>query len=275
MRIVILSSQPFSGASSVTAQCLEHLEQWGVTVDVVLPGTLVNITDLALTADLYLLKSPNDHVVGVATALEAAGARCVNPVSVVRTCRDRIAVTGVLAAAGVPVPPTWTTAELPGIVDLLDQGPVMLKSGRVGASMGHRTIWDEEDLASAHQPGQQWLVQRLQHTEDRDRKLYRIGDQVFGVKRRWPAATEADKQGEPFTVSAEHRRICDAAAEALGTDLFGLDLIETAEGPLVVDVHPFPGFKGVPNGALRLADYLFARLHDEPHVATAHQESAP
>ena len=28
--------------------------------------------------------------------------------------------------------------------------------------------------------------------------------------------------------------------------------------PYVVDVNPFPGFKGVPEAALRLADYVYA-----------------
>lgn len=262
MRIVMLTAHAVPTAGSVTAECIERLRQWGVRVDVVLPETLVDLNSLAASADLYLLKSVDDHVVGVASGLEAAGARCLNRAAVVRLCRDRVAVTGVLAAAGVPVPQSWTTSELPALAPLLEEGPVIVKSGKVRAGMGHRVVWDTEDLAESTLPGQQWLVQRLEQTASRDRKIYRIGDQVFGVKRRWPATSLADKHGEPFTVTAELRRISDDAARALGSDLFSLDLVETQDGPVVVDVHPFPGFKGVPNGALRLADYIFAALQE-------------
>lgn len=140
---------------------------------------------------------------------------------------------------------------------------MIIKTSNDRPEVGHRVVWNAEDLVETSMHGQQWLVQRLEPTESRDRKVYRIGDQVFGVKRRWPAVTLADKSGEPFTVTTEHRQICDATAQALGTDLFGLDLVEGPEGPVVVDVHPFPGFKGVPNGALRLADYIYATLREE------------
>ena len=31
--------------------------------------------------------------------------------------------------------------------------------------------------------------------------------------------------------------------------LYGVDLIETAQGPLIVDVNAFPGFRGVPGAS--------------------------
>ena len=36
-------------------------------------------------------------------------------------------------------------------------------------------------------------------------------------------------------------------------------LVKLRDGkPYVVDIHSFPGFKGVPDAALRLADYIYA-----------------
>lgn len=257
MRVVVLTSQPVPRAASVTTECLSLLRSWGVEVDVVLPGTLVDLSDLTSEADLYLLKSVDDHLVSLAQALEAVGARCLNSAAVVRLCRDRVAATVALAASGVPVPQTWATEDPASLEPLLDEGPVVLKPARAGAGTGARVLWDVEELPDLGLSGEAWLAQRLQETSVRDRKLYRIGDQVFGVKRRWPATSVADKVGEPFTVTAALREITDRAAQALGSDLFGIDLIETSDGPVAVDVHPFPGFKGVPNGALRLADYIF------------------
>ena len=84
-----------------------------------------------------------------------------------------------------------------------------------------------------------------------------LGTQVFGVQRVWPARTYEEKLGEPFTVPPELRDIALRCGEVFGIDLYGLDIIESLGRPYVVDVSSFPGFKGVPDAALRLADYIF------------------
>jgi hypothetical protein len=38
--------------------------------------------------------------------------------------------------------------------------------------------------------------------------------------------------------------------------LYGLDVIESVDGPLVVDLNYFPGYKGVPNVAPLIAQYI-------------------
>jgi ribosomal protein S6--L-glutamate ligase len=87
--------------------------------------------------------------------------------------------------------------------------------------------------------------------------MYCIGGRVFGVRRSWPASSLAEKLGEPFTVPAELNELVLRAGAAFGMDLFGLDVIFTHGQPMVVDISSFPGFKGVPNAALRLAEYVF------------------
>jgi hypothetical protein len=101
----------------------------------------------------------------------------------------------------------------------------------------------------------------LGHAEGQDvreRKLYCIGGQVFGVQRRWPAATDEQKRGEPFTVAPELRDIVLTVGQVVGLELYGVDATIGADGPSVLAVNPFPGFKGVPQAALRVADYLYA-----------------
>jgi ribosomal protein S6--L-glutamate ligase len=52
------------------------------------------------------------------------------------------------------------------------------------------------------------------------------------------------------------KEICFACGKAFGIDLFGLDIITSDGQPYVVDINTFPGFKGVPDAASLLADYL-------------------
>jgi hypothetical protein len=46
--------------------------------------------------------------------------------------------------------------------------------------------------------------------------------------------------------------------------------------PIVVDMSSFPGFKGVPEAALRLADYIYTAgqrvIRGEPLLSTAQKE---
>lgn len=89
-------------------------------------------------------------------------------------------------------------------------------------------------------------------------KLYCIGGQLFGVQRDGTARTAEQKQGRPFTVAAELRAIALAVGRVIGADLYGVDVAIDAGRPVVLDVNPFPGFKGVPQAALRVADYVYA-----------------
>lgn len=100
------------------------------------------------------------------------------------------------------------------------------------------------------------LAQRYKEPKGRDRKLYRIGERVFGVKRTWPVRSYEEKLGEPFPVSEELRQIVWRCGAAFGIDLYGVDVIES-DRPYVIDMSSFPGFKGVPDAAALLADYIY------------------
>jgi len=47
-----------------------------------------------------------------------------------------------------------------------------------------------------------------------------------------------------------------AVGRALGLGQFGRDVIESDDGPVVVDVNYFPGYKGVPDAGAMIADYI-------------------
>lgn len=101
-----------------------------------------------------------------------------------------------------------------------------------------------------------------------DHKLYCVGGQLFGVRREWPERTDGQKHVTPFTVTPELRGIALTVGRVIGADLYGIDIAVGAGRPAVVEVNPFPGFKGVPQADLRVADYIWAT------AATAMQRPA-
>ena len=101
------------------------------------------------------------------------------------------------------------------------------------------------------------FAQRYNEPEGRDRKIYCIGERVFGVKRVWPARTYEQKLGEPFDVTDDLLDIVVRCRRAFGIDVFGIDVIISHGRPYVVDASAFPGFKGVPAAGRHLADYIY------------------
>ncbi len=266
MRIGFLMRRPERDAGSATQDTVRLLREWGATVDVIhLEEHLTRLTDVRPVHDLYVLRSVSDGTVSHAGVLNALGAIIVNPYAVTRTCRDKVVVTALLQNADVPVPETWVAEHPAQLASVLIGGPVVVKpAGSHGR--GVQVVWDADELSEVVPHEGPLFAQRFQPRQGRDRKIYCIGDQLFGVKRVWPASTYEEKVGEPFTVTAELQDIASRVSAAIGTDLFGLDIVISRKQTYVVDVHPFPGFKGVPDSALRLADYIYSTA---AHTLTA------
>jgi len=134
----------------------------------------------------------------------------------------------------------------------------VIKPYRGSRGRGVRVIWDADELDEISSHDGPLFAQRYQKPEGLDHKIYCIGNQIFGVERMWPALTYEQKVGRPFTITPELRDIALRCGRAFGVDLLGIDVVFSGNKPYVVDVNSFPGFKGVPDAALRLADYIFS-----------------
>ena len=51
--------------------------------------------------------------------------------------------------------------------------------------------------------------------------------------------------GERSTLSDEHIRLATEATAALELEIAGVDLLQTNEGPVVLEVNPSPGFEAL------------------------------
>lgn len=255
---LILRRHPQSRISPIMPEVVRLLRDWDVEVDVIHPEEQLTDLDAVVDdCDLYVLKSGSELALSLAGALHAAGAALLNPYPVAVACRDKIATTRILQAAGVPTPKTYVAGRPSELAPLLASGPVIVKPHRGSQGRGVRVVRDPGDLSSLDVELDTVFAQRHHEPDGRDRKIYCIGQQVFGVKRVWPVRSYSDKIGEPFTVSRELREIALRCGRAFGLELYGLDVIISEGRPYVVDVSSFPGFKGVPDAALRLADYLY------------------
>jgi ribosomal protein S6--L-glutamate ligase len=260
MRIgMLMTRHPRSRVSPIMPEVIELLTEWGADVDAIYPEEVVTrLSQVQVEHDLYILKSGSELALSLAGALDAAGATILNPYRVAVACRDKVVATRLLQSAGVPTPETYVAADVGELSPLLDEGPLVAKPSRGTNGVGVHVVWDADQLDDLAPYGTVIFAQRYHRPEGRDRKIYVIGGQVFGVKRIWPARTYEEKLGEPFAITDELREIALASGRAFGIEMYGLDIIVSDHKPYVVDISSFPGFKGVPDAALRLADYIYS-----------------
>jgi ribosomal protein S6--L-glutamate ligase len=236
-----------------------HLRRSGARVGLVDPDVEpVSLNDLRSSdADMYVLVSPTEAALSLAGALERAGGVLLPSYAVAAGCRDKIVQTTVLADAGLPVPASWLTVHPAVLAGELTWGPLLVKDPRGSRGRGLHLVRRRDELRHLSR-GTPWLVMRYHHADGPDLKLYRIGDAVSGVARVFPAHSMADKVGRPLDVTAELRDLALRCSDAFGTTVCGVDVIRSDGRLWVVDMSSFPGFKGVPDAAHRLARLILA-----------------
>ena len=211
-----------------------------------------------LASAVQVLRHTSGLSLSLAGALHELGAVMVNPYPVSAALRDKVIASRILQAAGVPTPDTYLASHPDQLLPLLDSGPLVIKPYQGSGGHHVRIVRTGAELAGTDCGREPVFAQRYHNNDGRDRKIYAIGGQLFGVKKVFPRRTEEEKQGELFMLSPELREITLQCGRAFGIDLYGVDIIESEGTPYVVDMCSIPGFKGVPDAPRLLAQYFYA-----------------
>lgn len=204
--------------------------------------------ELPSDCDLYLLKSYTELALSLAGALSTAGARLINPYEGCAAARNKIVCYQVLKHAQIPVPRAWITGEPALLKALAQQCPLIVKPYMGWRGEGIRIVRNERDAASLPPLVSPVLVQEYIENSGEDLRVYVAGEEVFGIRKRFSSNSFA-KEGDPVPVSREVREIALRCGRVFGMQLYGIDIVEGASGPYVIDVNYFPGYKGVRDAA--------------------------
>jgi ribosomal protein S6--L-glutamate ligase len=259
--------------SPVLVEACRLLENRGFEIESAIVDELVLHPDLLVARhELYVLKSHTELSLSVAGVLASRGARLLNPYLSCLATQDKIVASRHLRAAGVPTPRAWVTGDLSLLRPLVEERPLVLKPHRGHRGIGIAVVRTAAELAAVPPSETPLLAQELIEGDGEDVKVYVVGDHVFAVRKPF-SATSFTQPGRPSAVSPELRDLALACGRALGLGLYGLDVIQSAAGPVVVDVNTFPGYKGVLGAAPLIADYIAAYAYERiglepPSVAT-------
>ena len=254
MKIYFLMAYSRSRADRpVFGNVIANLSAVGFDVTVGVAESLaISPEELRVEADLYILKSQSSLWLNLAAVLDAQGARILNPYPACVATVNKIRAASRLAAAQVPIPRSWVTGDLAQVSQVTDAMEFVLKPNIGHGGAGIRIIRDRAELATTR-IDDGMLVQELIRNVRDEIKLYLIGDRVFGI-RKHPDTGER----EPISVEPALAEIALRCRRSLGLEICGVDLLISAQGPVVVDVNYFPSFRGVPDIAEPLTDYIRA-----------------
>jgi ribosomal protein S6--L-glutamate ligase len=196
--------------------------------------------------DLVVARSRHPRALALLERAEAFGARPLDCRSAIEEVRDKARCSAALARRGLPVPETFlvrTPGDLREVA--ADAFPLLLKPVLGDNGNGLRLVRRPDELADVEWPEEVVLAQRYVDARGIDLKVYVAGEAIWAVRRPSPL-TDADDVPQPAEVTPAVRELAEACREEFGLVLFGLDVLELADGSLaIVDVNEFPNYTGV------------------------------
>lgn len=241
----------------------QQLLEWGHQVDLLEPETTItSLTRFAkVKYDAYVLKTVSDGPgLSLLEAAEAIGCPTINPSRAIRLVRDK-AVTAVYAHHhGLPTPLTYFVAHPELLKQLpVEDYPLVVKPTNGSSCRGIYRVNSPAELATcqfAEAHARFFLAQHYIENSGFDIKVYVVGTEVFAVAKRSPLHPEVAVKKRLIPVSTALRELALHVGKLFGLAIYGLDVVETPAGPMIVDINDFPSFGQVPHALRLVASYI-------------------
>lgn len=190
---------------------------------------------------------------------EDAGIYVMNPAYSFRRAKDKYATLTALNKAGIRVPKTFVGENLEAAIKFVEEvGDVVIKPiigarGMGSIHAGHREL-TYRAMKFIHQLGQILYVQEMIKKPDRDIRAFVIGGKLIGamyryvpkgIEEEWRTNVHGGGEAELTTLSPEYEECAIRTAEILKLDYTGVDIIESPEGPCVIEANAAPSWSAL------------------------------
>ncbi len=224
--------------------------------------------------------------------LEGYGIRCINPLSAIETCSDKLATTIALINADVPTPRVRVATNAQSGLQAVEQlgYPAVIKPtvgswGRLVARMNDQDAAEailehRETLGSASQ--NVFYIQEHIDKPGRDIRIFVVGGQPIAAIARssahWVTNTARGATAQGIELTDELRDLSIRAAMATGADIAAVDLLECpSQGLLVNELNHSMEFRNsIETTGVNIAEHVARHAAEiaETHMATRTQSSA-
>lgn len=200
-------------------------------------------------------------------SLERRDVLVVNPAGAIERCVDKYYALALLEENGLPVPRTVVTESveeaLRGFHEL--GGDVVLKPLFGSRGVGSTRIFDADVAARIFDSvrfyrGVLYLQEFVSHGNS-DIRAFVVGDRVVATMRRvgdsWKTNVGQGSRPVAIRLSGELEALAVKAAEVVDCRVAGVDILESKDGPLIVEVNSQPGWRGLQSVTkVDIADYI-------------------
>jgi ribosomal protein S6--L-glutamate ligase len=195
----------------------------------------------------------------VVRQFEMMGVYCVNESQAIARSRDKLRSLQILCRHDIGLPPTVYTRQADHVaacIDRVEGPPVVVKllqgTQGIGVVLAESTVAASSVIEAFHGLDQNILIQKfIREAQGSDIRALVVGRKLVAAMRRQAVAGEFRSNlhrggtTRRIRLSSESRKTALAAARVLGLRVAGVDMIETSEGPMVMEVNSSPGLEGI------------------------------
>ncbi|AYG02914.1 RimK family alpha-L-glutamate ligase [Gryllotalpicola protaetiae] len=182
-----------------------------------------------------------------------------NTANGISNSRDKLRANQILSRHGIAMPPTAFVRNRADVVPAIERvggAPVVLKliegTQGIGVILAPELKVAEAIIETLQSARQNVLIQRfIRESRGRDIRALVVGDRVVAAMRRSASGTEfrsnVHRGGsvEKVELDDEYTRMAVRAAQIMGLRVAGVDMLESDDGPLVMEVNSSPGLEGI------------------------------
>ena len=182
-----------------------------------------------------------------------------NTANGISNARDKLRATQILSRHNIAMPATAfvrNRADVRPAIERVGGAPVVIKllegTQGIGVILAPQVKVAEAIIETLHSTNQNVLIQRfIAESRGRDIRALVVGDRVVAAMRRTALGDEfrsnVHRGGsvEAIDLPADYARVAVRSAQIMGLRVAGVDMLESDDGPLVMEVNSSPGLQGI------------------------------
>lgn len=182
-----------------------------------------------------------------------------NTANGISNSRDKLRATQILSRHQIGMPATTfvrNRADVPAAIERVGGAPVVIKllegTQGIGVILAPDNKVAEAIIETLQSTSQNVLIQSfVKESKGRDIRALVVGDRVVAAMRRTAQGDEfrsnVHRGGsvEKVTLNPDYELAAVRSAQIMGLRVAGVDMLEGADGPLVMEVNSSPGLEGI------------------------------
>ncbi|HAY13007.1 MAG TPA: RimK family alpha-L-glutamate ligase [Fimbriimonadaceae bacterium] len=270
MRVVILSRSPrcystrrLREAARVRGHQVQVLDtlQFAISMEQENPGLLYRRRRLGEVDAVVPRIGASVTTFGTAVVrqFQQMGVFVANTANSIGNSRDKLRALQILSKHDIGIAPTMfvrNQADILMAIDRVGGAPVIIKMMQgtqgVGVILAESNKIAEAIVEAMQGAKQSVLIQKfVAESKGRDVRAFVVGNQVVGAMRRVAQGQEFRSnlhrggKAEAIDLEPAYAEAAIRAAHILGLRIAGVDMLEGADGPQIIEVNSSPGLEGI------------------------------